>query len=54
LGEVTSQQFMNSMLWGNTSYFVKFGGEDLSRYSNKIKTVGARKRPYYHCLILTK
>jgi len=39
-----------SMLWGNTAYRVKFSGEDLSRYSNKIELVGLRKRPYYQYL----
>jgi len=26
------------MLWGSTAYCVKLGGEDLSRYSNKIES----------------
>jgi len=29
---------------------VKLSGEDLSRYLNKIKSVGLRKCPYYHYL----
>jgi len=29
---------------------VMLSGEDLSRYSNKIESVGLRKCPYYHCL----
>jgi len=29
-----------SMLSGNTAYCVKLSGEDLSRYSNKIESVG--------------
>jgi len=37
-----------SMLCGNTTYFVKLSGEDLSRYSNKIESVGLRKYPYCH------
>jgi len=49
-GEVTSQQSVISMLWGNTLYCVKLRGKDLSRYSNKIESVGLRKRPYYHYL----
>jgi len=39
-----------SMLRGNTAYSVQLSGEDLSRYSNKIESVGLRKRPYYHYL----
>jgi len=35
-------------LWGNTAYCVKLTGEDLSRYSNRIESVGLRKSPYYH------
>jgi len=35
------------MLWGNTSHCVESGGDDLSRYSNKIESVGLRKCPYY-------
>jgi len=35
------------MLWGNAAYCVKLSDEDLSRYSNKIASVGLRKRPYY-------
>jgi len=38
------------MLWGNTAYCVTLTGEDLSRYSNKIQSVGLRKCPYYHYL----
>jgi len=37
-----------SMLWGNTTYCVKLSGEDLSRYWNKIESVGLRKSLYYH------
>jgi len=37
-----------SKLWGNTAHCVKFSGEDLSRYSNKIESVDLRKCPYYH------
>jgi len=36
------------MLLGNTAYCAEVSGEDLSRYSNKIESVGLRKRPYYH------
>jgi len=32
-----------SMLWGNTAYHMKSSGEDLSRYWNKIESVGFRK-----------
>jgi len=39
-----------SMLWGSSAYSVKLSGEDLSRYSNKIESVGLRKCPYYHSL----
>jgi len=39
-----------SMLWGNMAHCVKLSGEDLSRYSNKIESVGLRKCPYYHYL----
>jgi len=39
-----------SMLWGNTAYCVKLSGEDLSRYSNKNESYGARKCLYYHYL----
>jgi len=38
------------MLCGNTAYHVKLSGEDLSRYSNEIESVGLRKCPYYHYL----
>jgi len=37
-----------SVLWGNTAYCVKWGGEDLPRYSNKIEPVGLRTCSYYH------
>jgi len=37
-------------LWGNTTYRVKLSGEDLSRYSIEIESVGFRKCPYYHLL----
>jgi len=30
------------MLWGSTVYCVKLNGEDLSRYSNEIESVGLR------------
>jgi len=40
-----------SMLWGNTAYCEKLTGEDLSRYWNKMESVGLRKCPYYHYLI---
>jgi len=30
------------MLWGNTAYCVKLSGEDLSRYSNKVDSVGLK------------
>jgi len=39
------------VLWGNTAYCLKLGGEDLSRYSNKIESDGLRKYPYYRYLI---
>ena len=35
---------------GNTAYCVKSSGEDLSRYSNKVESVGLRKCPYYYYL----
>ena len=38
------------MLRGHTAYCVKLSGEDLSRYSNKIESVGLRKCEYYHYL----
>jgi len=38
------------MLRGNTAYCVKLSGEDLSRYSDKIESVGLRKCPYYYYL----
>jgi len=54
---VTSQQCVChitiSMLWSNTAYWVKLSGEDLSRYSNKIESVGLRKCTHYHYLIAT-
>jgi len=31
-----------STLWGNTAYYVKLSGDDLSCYSNKIEIVGLR------------
>jgi len=39
-----------SMVWGNTAYCVKLSGEDLSCYSNKIKSAGLRKCPCYRYL----
>ena len=36
-----------SLLWGNTAYGVKLSGEDLSRYSNKIESVGLGNYYYY-------
>jgi len=39
-----------AMLCNNTVYCVKLSGEDLSRYSNKIESVGLRKCQYYHYL----
>ena len=39
-----------SMLCGNTAYCVKLSGDDLSRYSNKIESVGLRIWRYYHYL----
>jgi len=35
------------MLWDISAYCVKLNGEDLLRYSNKIESIGLRKRPYY-------
>jgi len=35
------------MLRGNMACCVKLGGEDLSRYSNKIESVCLRKYAYY-------
>ena len=32
------------------AYCVKLSGEGLSHYSNKIESVGLRKRLYYHWL----
>jgi len=43
-----------SVLCGNTAYCVKLSDEDWSRYSNEIESVGLRKCPYYHCLIIRK
>jgi len=43
-----------SMLSGNTAYCVKLSGGDLSRYSNKIESVGLRRCSYYHYVSLTK
>ena len=40
-----------STLSGNTTYCVKLSREALSRYSNKIASVGLRNCPYYHHLI---
>ena len=46
------------MLWSNTAYWVKLSGEDLSRYSNKIESVGLRKCTHFftftHYHYLTK
>jgi len=39
-----------SLLWGNMAHCVKFSGEDLSRYSNKIESVGLTECLYYHYL----
>jgi len=33
------------------AYCMNLNNEDLSRYSNKIKSVGLRKCTYYHYLI---
>ena len=38
------------MLWGNTAYCVNLSGEDLSRCSSKIESVGLRKCSYYRYL----
>jgi len=38
------------MLLGNMTYRVKLSGEDLSRYSHKIQSVGLRKFLYYYNL----
>jgi len=38
-----------TILWGNTVVLC-VSGEDLLRYSNKIKLFGSRKCPYYHYL----
>ena len=35
------------MLWSNMVYCVKLSGGDVSRYSNKIESVGLRKCPSY-------
>jgi len=42
------------MLWGNTAYGVTLSGDDLSRYSNKIESVGLRKCPCYHYILPRK
>jgi len=39
-----------SMLWGNIAYCAKLIGEYMSRYWNKIESVGLMKCPYYHYL----
>jgi len=36
------------MLWGNSANRVKFSGEDLWRYSNRMERVGLRKCPCYY------
>jgi len=41
---------IDDLLWGNTSYCLRLSGEDLSRYSNKIESVGLRKCQYNHYL----
>jgi len=41
---------MINILLGNMAYCVKLNDEHLSRYSNKIESVGLRKCPYYHYL----
>jgi len=38
-----------SVLWGNSAYYVKLSGEDLSHYLNNIESVALRKCPYHHC-----
>jgi len=43
---------MTSILWSNTAYCVKLSGEDLSRYSTKIESVGLRKCPYYRIIAI--
>ena len=43
---------MISILWANTVYCVQLASEGLSRYSNKIESVGLRKCPYYHYLYI--
>ena len=40
---VISGHITISVLWGNMAYCVKLSGEDLSRYSNKIESVGSFK-----------
>jgi len=47
---VTSVVTIRSLCCGATRRIV-LRGEDLSRYSNKIESVGLRKRPYYHYLV---
>jgi len=42
------------MLQGNTAYGVKLSGEDLSRYSNKIESVGFRKNVRIITILLKK
>jgi len=41
-----------SMVCGNTAYCVKLSGEDLSRRSNKIESVGLRKCPIIIIIII--
>jgi len=41
---VICDNIMTSMMWGNSAYCVKLSGEDLSRFSNKIESVGLRKK----------
>jgi len=38
------------MLWGNAARCVKLSSDDVSRCSNKIKSLGLRKCQYYHYL----
>jgi len=44
---VTSQQSTISMLYGKLSYFETLTGDELSRYLNKIESVGLRKAQCY-------
>jgi len=44
-----SQYDTISTLWGNTAYCVKLSSEDLSRYLNKIESVGLRKMSVCLC-----